>query len=60
MNTTANSVKHNLTVVTPDEESKDLGTEAPGGAVKYVMDKPGVYDVRCNIHPTMKMKIKVE
>jgi len=53
-------VKHNLTVITPDEESKDLGMEAPGSAVKYTPAKPGTYDVRCSIHPKMKMKIKVD
>ncbi len=53
-------VKHNLTVVTPDEESKDLGMEAPGTSVKYTPAKAGTYDVRCSIHPKMKMKIKVD
>ena len=53
-------VKHNLTVVTPDEDSKDLGMEAPGGSVTYAPPKPGTYDVRCSIHPKMKMKIKVD
>ena len=53
-------VKHNLTVVTPDEDSKDLGMEQPGGKVSYAPPKSGVYDVRCSIHPKMKMKIKVD
>ena len=53
-------VKHNLTVVTPDEESKDLGMEQPGARVSYAPPKAGVYDVRCSIHPKMKMKIKVD
>jgi plastocyanin len=53
-------VKHNLTVVTPDEDSKDLGMEAPGASVKYSPPKAGTYDVRCSIHPKMKMKIKVD
>ena len=58
--TNSDPVKHNLTVVTPDEESRDLGMEAPGASVKYQPAKAGVYDVRCSIHPKMKMKIKVE
>lgn len=58
--TNSDPVKHNLTMVTPDEDSKDLGMEAPGTKVSYVPGKPGTYDVRCSIHPKMKMKIKVE
>lgn len=58
--TNSDPVKHNLTVVTPDEESKDLGMEAPGTSVRYTPAKPGVYDVRCSIHPKMKMKVKVD
>ncbi len=53
-------VKHNLTVMTPDEEAADLGMEAPGATVKYRFEKAGIYDVRCSIHPRMKIKIKVE
>lgn len=58
--TNSDPVKHNLTVVTPDEDSKDLGIEQPGGKVSYTTAKAGVYDVRCSIHPKMKMKIKVD
>jgi plastocyanin len=58
--TNSDTVKHNLTVVTPEEESNNLGTEAPGAVVKYSPPKKGTYDIRCKIHPTMKMKIKVE
>jgi plastocyanin len=56
----SDAVKHNLTMVTPDEESQDLGTEPPGKTVRFSVPKPGVYDVRCSIHPGMKMKIKAE
>ncbi len=58
--TNSDPVKHNLTVVTPDEDSKDLGMEQPGAKVSYTPTKAGVYDVRCSIHPKMKMKFKVE
>jgi hypothetical protein len=58
--TNSDTVKHNLTVVTPEEESNNLGTEPPGAVVKYSPPKKGTYDIRCKIHPTMKMKIKVE
>jgi plastocyanin len=58
--TNSDPVKHNLTVVTPDEDSSDLGTEAPGTKVSYTPAKAGTYDVRCSIHPKMKMKIKVD
>ena len=58
--TNSDPVKHNLTVVTPDEDSKDLGMEQPGTKVAYAPPKAGTYDVRCSIHPKMKMKIKVE
>ena len=58
--TNSDPVKHNLTVVTPDEDSKDLGMEQPGARVSYVVDKKGMYDIRCSIHPKMKMKVKVD
>ncbi len=38
----------------------DLGSYKKGETRKVTFDKPGTVDVRCAIHPKMKLTIKVE
>jgi plastocyanin len=43
-----------------DAKSFDLGSYGQGLAKSVVMDKPGVVDVECAVHPDMKMVIEVK
>ena len=38
----------------------DSGTMESGDSFKHTFTKPGTYQYRCNIHPTMKGTVKVE
>ena len=42
-----------------DTKSFDLGSYGQGLAKSVVMDKPGLVDVECAVHPDMKMVIEV-
>lgn len=42
-----------------DAKSFDLGTYPKGGAKSVTLDKPGVVEVECAIHPDMRMTIEV-
>ena len=53
-------VKHNIIVISPDGDSEDKGIQKPGENIEHVFTKPGVYKVRCNIHPTMKLDVTVQ
>jgi plastocyanin len=53
------TVAHNvLTRGSPQDFS--LGVIKPGDDKKVTFDTPGTYDVRCAIHPGMKMTITVQ
>lgn len=38
----------------------DLKTQQPGGSSTIKFDKPGQLEVRCAIHPKMKLKVNVK
>jgi plastocyanin len=40
--------------------SFNTGTQKPGEAKQVVMDQPGTMEVRCAIHPLMKMTVTVK
>jgi plastocyanin len=40
--------------------SFNTGTQKPGDAKQVVMDQPGTMEVRCAIHPLMKMTVTVK
>jgi plastocyanin len=42
-----------------DAKSFDLGSYPQGQGKSVVMDKPGIIDVECAVHPDMKMQIEV-
>jgi plastocyanin len=44
-------VEHN--VYSPDHEAFNLGTFKPEDKRSYTFEKPGVYKIRCSIHPEM-------
>jgi plastocyanin len=43
------TVKHNIIAINSDRDADDL-----------VFDKPGEYKIRCNIPPSMKLKLTVK
>ena len=59
-------VFHNDDDITHNVFSQTQGAEfnvklqQPGSENPVVMEKPGVVDVRCAIHPTMKLRVVVE
>ena len=54
-------VIHNIHIFGPGEDDeKDLGLQKPGVPLNYTFDKVGLYRVRCNIHPSVKMAVTVK
>lgn len=43
-----------------DTKSFDLGSYGIGLAKSVLMDKPGIVDVECAVHPDMKMTVEVK
>jgi cytochrome c peroxidase len=59
--TNEDDVIHNIHIFGPgDDETVDLGLQKPGATLTYRFDKAGVYRVRCNIHPSVKMAVTVK
>lgn len=56
----ADDVNHNLQAVAPDGDSQDYGLEKPGETTSITFAKPGVYTVKCAIHPRMKAHVTVK
>ena len=54
----ADSVVHNV-FSTAAGDQFDLRIQKPGDATSRKFDKPGTYNVRCAIHPAMKLAITV-
>ena len=53
------NVTHNLTVKGPSGTSKPGVQEKPGDEIELTFDEAGVSEVRCLIHPKMKMSVEV-
>ena len=58
--TNKDDVKHNINIVNPNGDSDDKGIQAPGEAIKSAFPTAGEYQVRCKIHPKMKMTVVVQ
>ncbi len=56
----ADDVTHNISVKTPEGAEIDKGLQKHGEVIKQTFDSAGVYQIRCKIHPKMKMKITVK
>ena len=54
------NVTHNITVVDPGGQSRPGVVQKPGEASDVVFDKTGTNEVRCLIHPKMKMTVEVK
>lgn len=52
-------VTHNLMVLGADGDPEDEGLQPHGATVKKVFDRGGYFEVRCAIHPSMKMTVTV-
>jgi plastocyanin len=55
----ADEVTHNVFSLTPGMEF-DIRRQAPGGVSDVAFDKEGVAEVRCSIHPKMKLIVTVK
>jgi len=58
--TNDDNVAHNVTVKAPDGASKNIGLQKAGEHTDVAFDKAGDHEVRCAIHPKMKMTVKVQ
>ena len=52
-------VIHNIMTIDVNDEPEDQGLQKPGQTISTKFDKAGTYQVRCAIHPKMKMTVKV-
>ena len=57
--TDTDRITHDVTIVNPDGTSVDKGMSTFNEHITVKFDKPGVYHVRCRIHPDMKATITV-
>jgi plastocyanin len=53
-------IAHDITIDNPDGSSEDKGMDTYNVQIVVPFPKPGVYHVRCRIHPAMKMTITVQ
>lgn len=53
-------VTHNIMVIDSDDDPEDQGLQKPGVVITKKFDQAGTFEVRCAIHPKMKMTITVE
>ena len=58
--TDTDRIAHDITVVNPDGSAVDRGMDYYNQQIVVKFDKAGVYQIRCRIHPTMKMTITVK
>jgi plastocyanin len=52
------SVAHNIFSLS-DAQSFDLGTFSKGETRQIKLDKPGIVEIECAVHPDMKLKVEV-
>jgi plastocyanin len=55
----SDEISHNVFSVTPGMEF-DLRRQAPGASSSVPFDKEGTSEVRCSIHPKMKLIVHVK
>lgn len=55
----SDDVIHNIMTIDANDEPEDRGLQKPGETISAKFEKAGVYQVRCAIHPKMKMVVKV-
>ena len=58
--TNSDEVIHNVHIMTMEGEiDKNLGLQKPGAPLSHVFGSKGNFVIRCNIHPSMKIDVKV-
>jgi len=57
--TDTDRIAHDVTIVAPDGTSQDHGMSTYQQRITVKFTKPGVYRVKCRIHPDMKATITV-
>lgn len=55
----SDDVTHNIMTIDESDEPEDQGLQKPGETIVAKFGKAGTYQVRCAIHPKMKMTVKV-
>lgn len=50
---------HNVRIASPDLDFNS-GAQEPGESVLLQLDRAGVFEAHCGIHPTMRLRIEVE
>jgi plastocyanin len=53
-------VAHNVLVKGPDGHGQNSGSQKPGTIFQMKAAEKGEYEVRCGIHPKMKMTVQAE
>jgi len=53
-------VTHNINVIDADGDAADQGLQKPKQSITTKFDKAGEFQVRCAIHPKMKMTVTVQ
>lgn len=56
----SDDVIHNIMTIDENDEPEDRGLQKPGETITAKFEKAGIYQVRCAIHPKMKMIVKVD
>ena len=56
----SDDVIHNIMTIDSNDEAEDHGLQKPGEVISAKFEKAGDFQVRCAIHPKMKMSIAVE
>jgi len=52
-------VKHNIMVLDSNDEAQDQGIQKPGEVISTKFEQAGEFQIRCAIHPKMKMSVVV-
>ena len=55
----SDDVIHNIMTIDANDDPEDQGLQKPGETISTKFDAAGDYQVRCAIHPKMKMTVKV-
>lgn len=58
--TDSDRITHNITIVYPDGSTEDKGMDRYKEDIIVHFTKPGMYQVRCLIHPMMHMAVTVK
>lgn len=58
--TNHDTVTHNIHVIDVNGDAQDKGLQKPGEIIRQAFTEPGVYQVRCHIHPDMILMVTVK